>query len=135
MSTPLCAHAVRTLRQSGQGGRPTAGSKVTVADGLTIWLLVSTNKWLQGPSQGGRGKMAAAGDAKAAGGCHGHSMSLMMMPIIMFVGVRLHAILIMASPHSDCDPCAVAYELQMIIKGRTWGHTLHLIQTHTNLHI
>ena len=40
--------------------------------------------------------------------------------------VPLHVILMMASPHSDCDPCAVSYELEMI-KGRTWGHTLHLI--------
>ena len=66
MSTTLYAHAVRTLRQSGQGGRPTAGSKVTVADGLTIWLLVSTNKWLQGPWLSQGGAAAAAGHAAAA---------------------------------------------------------------------
>ena len=45
--------------------------------------------------------------------------------------VPLHVILMMASPHSDCDPSAVSYELQMI-KGRTWGHTLHLIGTKNN---
>ena len=47
------------------------------------------------------------------------------------VGIRLHAILMMASSCSSCDPFAVSYELQMI-KGRTRGHTLLLIGTKNN---
>ena len=125
MSTNLCAHDVCSRGQSGQGGRPTAGGIVTVADRLTIQLLMCTGIWLQGPwsNQSGGGGRGSRGCC-----CNGDGVMSTTTHDANYddIGIQDHTILIVASPHSDCDPRAVAYELQMI-KGRTWGHTLHLI--------